>query len=245
MISMKELHLMSYKDAEEYFKVYDLVLLPLGSIEQHGPANPLGTDALIAKALAEEVSRRTGVLTLPLIPYGVSFHHMHFPGTITVSEEALESYVFEVIRSLAKWGVKKVLVINGHGGNLVTLQIISRRALEELGVKVYVYQWWTHSSEALEKLFEADERGHAAAAETSIVMFLNPEAVDRDKLVDQDVREIGHSGKLAHFSYTIERSNSGVLGKQKKASVERGKVLFEMLVEDLKKVVEELIEIRS
>lgn len=238
---MRKHMLMSYKDAEAYFREYDLVLLPVGSIEQHGPANPLGTDSLIAEALAEEVSRRTGVLALPLIPFGVSFHHMHFPGTITVSEEALQSYLLEVIRSLAKWGVRKVLVINGHGGNLPALQIVSRKALEELGVRLYIYQWWTHSSQALERLFDEDERGHAAAAETSLIMHLHPEAVNKNELLDQEVKH-GAISSLTHFSYTIEQSSTGVFGRQKTASADRGGELFEALVEDLKKLVEELIK---
>lgn len=242
---MRELGLMSYRDAEEYFKESDLVLLPIGSIEQHGPANPLGTDTLIAEALAREASRRTGVVTLPVIPIGVSFHHMGFAGTLAVNEHTLEEYLMDILSSLARWGVKKVLIVNGHGGNLTALQIVTRRSLEELGVKVYVYQWWTHSSEALERLFSAGERGHAAAAETSINMYLHPESVQKDYLIDQEIAEAGALSKLVQFEYTAERSSSGVFGRQSTASAERGRILFEMLVEDLSKIVEELKKVRS
>ncbi|RDD53466.1 MAG: creatininase family protein [Candidatus Korarchaeota archaeon NZ13-K] len=241
---MRDLLLMSYEEAEGYFRECDLVLLPLGSVEQHGPANPLGTDTLIADALAGEVSRRTGVLKLPVIPIGVSFHHMHFPGTLTVSERSLEEYLLDVIRSLARWGVKRVLVVNGHGGNLAALQVVSRRSLEELGVRVYVYQWWTSSSGIVEGLFGPEERGHAAAAETSMIMHLHPESVLADRLLDQEVKEDKLS-RLTHFSYTIESSGSGVLGRQRTASAERGRTLFEALVEDLSGIVEELKKVRS
>ncbi|MCD6244058.1 MAG: creatininase family protein, partial [Candidatus Korarchaeota archaeon] len=80
------LHGMTYEEAKKYFSNSDMVLLPVGSVEQHGPANPLGTDMFIAQALAEEAARRSGIITLPVIPIGVSFHHMRYPGTVTVSE---------------------------------------------------------------------------------------------------------------------------------------------------------------
>ncbi len=238
------LHGMTYEEAKDYFSKSDLVLLPVGSVEQHGPANPLGTDMLIAQALAEEAAGRSGMISLPVIPFGVSFHHMKFPGTVTVSERALEEYVLDVLRALTKWGVKKVLIVNGHGGNLPALQIVSRRAREELGVKVYVYQWWTSGSEVLAELFKPDERGHAAAAETSLNMHIHPEFVNRDRVMDEEPRG-SFERKVYLFSYTHEMSDSGVFGKQTTASPERGSVLFDKLVEDLLRVIGEINEERA
>ncbi len=233
------LHGMTYEEADDYFSKSDLVLLPIGSVEQHGPANPLGTDMLIAQSLAEEAAARSGVISLPVIPFGVSFHHMHFPGTVTVSERALEEYVLDVLRSLTKWGVKKVLIVNGHGGNLPALQIVSRRAREELGVRVHIYQWWTSSSKILEEMFKPDERGHAAAAETSLDMHIHPEFVNRERLVDEKPRG-SFERDVFLFTYTHEMSDSGVFGVQTTASPERGAELFTKLVEDLLRVIEEV-----
>ena len=225
------LHAMTYEEAREYFSSNDTVILPIGSVEQHGPANPLGTDTLIAEALAREASRRSGVASLPAIPIGVSFHHMGFHGTITVSERALEEYLFCTLRSLVRWGVKRVVVVNGHGGNLPTLQILARRARDELGVGVFIYQWWTSSTKVVKELFSEEEGGHAAAAETSLNMYLNPEYVRSDRLVDEEPR--GSPESIASFRYTHELSDTGVFGKQTTASPERGRQLFERLVEDL------------
>ncbi len=232
------LHELTYEEAQAYFSEKDIVLLPVGSVEQHGPANPLGTDALIAEALAKEAAKRTGVLSLPLIPFGISFHHMDFPGTTTVDEEALISYVMGVIRSLAKWGVRKVLVVNGHGGNLPSLQIVARKA-STLGVRVYVYQWWTSGSKILADLFEPDERGHAAAAETSLIMYLHPELVNDERVVDERPR-LSHEGEVYSFHFTKESTRSGVYGRQSSASRERGKELFERLIEDLERIIEDI-----
>ena len=87
---------MSWTEAKEYFKKNDIALLPVGSNEQHGPQNPLGTDHLIAKAVAEETAKRTGVLCLQVIPFGVSSHHKQFWGTIFISPKTFKGYVKEV-----------------------------------------------------------------------------------------------------------------------------------------------------
>jgi creatinine amidohydrolase len=241
MLAMKNyLHGLTYEEARNYFSSRNIVILPVGSVEQHGPANPLGTDTLIADALAREASIRTGVVSLPIVPFGVSFHHMDYPGTITVSERALEAYLFDVIASLKRWGVKKVLIINGHGGNLPALQILARRAREELGVKVFIYQWWTSSSRILSELFDERERGHAGAAETSLNMYLHPSLVRSDKVVDEAPRTNESLSGLTTFLYTSEQTKSGVFGVQTSASADRGKELFERLVEDLVRIIEEL-----
>ncbi len=233
------LHQLSYEEARDYFSRRDLVILPVGSVEQHGPANPLGTDMLIAQDLAREVASRSGIISLPVIPFGISFHHMGFPGTITVSEESLASYVLDVLRSLSRWGVKKVLVVNGHGGNLPTLQIVARKAMDELGIRVYIYQWWTSGSKMLAELFSEDERGHASGAETSLNMHLHPELVRTERLVDEEPKG-SFEARVYRFAYTHEMSSSGVFGRQSSATRERGAALFEKLVQDLLDIVTEL-----
>jgi putative transposase len=116
----------SWKSAGRYFAGSDIALLPVGSTEQHGPHNPLGTDHLIAYALALEAGRRTGVVVLPPVPFGVSAHHSSFPGTVWVREEVFKEYVRDVILSLKRHGVRKVVVVNGHGGNLSALLSLAR-----------------------------------------------------------------------------------------------------------------------
>ena len=102
------LHELSWTEAKEYFIKNDIAILPVGSNEQHGPQNPLGTDHLIAKALAEETAKRTGVLCLQVIPFGVSSHHKQFWGTIHVSPKTFKKYVKETCLSLNYYGVKKL-----------------------------------------------------------------------------------------------------------------------------------------
>lgn len=237
------LHELSYEEAKDYFSKRKIVILPVGSVEQHGPANPLGTDTLIANALAREASIRTGVLSLPVVPFGVSFHHMDFPGTISVSEKSLEAYLYDILASLRKWGVKIVLIINGHGGNLPTLQILARRAREELDIRLFIYQWWTSGSKILAELFNEKEKGHAGAAETSLNMYLYPDIIKRDKTLDENPKTSELLDGLVTFLYTAEQTRSGVFGVQTSASPERGKILFEKLVVELVKIIEALEKI--
>jgi creatinine amidohydrolase len=227
---------MSWKEAEEYFSNHDLVILPIGSNEQHGPQNPLGTDFIIAEAIAEELSKRTGFASLRCVPYGVSFHHMHFPGTIAIDEVVFMNYIYEILKSLSKWNVKKVLIINGHGGNLSSLQILARKAREELNLLVFIFQWWTLKS--LENYFRKDELGHAAAVETSFIAYLHPEWVSKKEAVNEVPKE--KVKELTWFTYTKEATESGVFGVSKTFSEERGKKVFEEVLDYLVKLVEKI-----
>src|SRR3989344_3354544 len=105
---------MSWKEVEEYLKTSDIVIIPIGSTEQHGPGLPLGLDSYVAISLAEDVAKQTNTILTPPIWFGDSPHHLAFPGTISIKTETMTEYVKDVIRSLAKHGFKKIVIINGH-----------------------------------------------------------------------------------------------------------------------------------
>jgi creatinine amidohydrolase len=148
---------MSWTEAKKYFAKNDIAIVPVGSNEQHGPQNPLGTDHLIAKALAEETAKRVGVVCLQVVPYGVSSHHKQFWGTISVSPKVFKQYVKEVCLSLNYYGVRKIVIVNGHGGNLSALEELARELREE-GIFVSIFQWWP----AAGKLLRAFHSGRKA-----------------------------------------------------------------------------------
>ena len=104
------LYEMNWPTAKDYFIKNDIAIIPVGSNEQHGPSNPLGTDYLIAKSIAEETATRTGVLCLPVIPFGVSAHHKQFWGTISISPSIFKEYVKAVCLSLMYYGVQKIVI---------------------------------------------------------------------------------------------------------------------------------------
>jgi creatinine amidohydrolase len=227
------LHEMSWAEAEEYFAKNDIAIIPVGSNEQHGPQNPLGTDHLIAKAIAEETAKRTGVLCLQVIPFGVSSHHKQFWGTVFISPKAFRNYVKETCLSLEYYGIKKIVIVNGHGGNRCSLMDMARE-LREKGVFVSVFQWWDAVGKLLPDLFKPEERGHAAAEETSVNLALHPQIVRVDKAVDEEPRK--HAAEVEGITLpldTVDETSSGVFGKSTTASAEEGKKVLEAVISEL------------
>ena len=224
---------MSWIEAKEYFKENEIAILPVGSNEEHGPQNPLGTDHLIAKAIAEETARRTGVLCLQVIPFGVSSHHKQFWGTIYISHKTFKNYVKEVCQALNYYSVRKIVIVNGHGGNLLTLVEMARE-LREQGIFVSIFQWWRATDKLLSSLFKPEERKHAAAEETSVNLALHPHLVDMDKAVDEEPhKHVAQAEGIKLPLNTVDYTSSGVFGKSTTASAEKGEKVFEAVVNEL------------
>ena len=227
------LHEMSWTEAKEYFIKNDIAILPVGSNEQHGPQNPLGTDHLIAKALAEETAKRTGVLCLQVIPFGVSSHHKQFWGTIHVSPKTFKRYLKETCLALDYYGVKKIVIVNGHGGNRCALMEMARE-LREKGIFVSIFQWWEAADKLLPELFKLEEKGHAAAEETSMNLALYPKIVSMKRAVNEEPRKNRAQAEGITLPLdTADYTSSGVFGKSTTASAEKGKKVFEVIVKEL------------
>jgi creatinine amidohydrolase len=227
------LHEMSWTEAKEYFVKNDIVILPVGSNEQHGPQNPLGTDHLIAKAIAEEAAKRAGVVCLQVIPFGVSSHHKQFWGTIFISPRVFKDYVKKVCLSLNYYGVRKIVIVNGHGGNLNSLMEMARE-LREREIFVSVFQWWSAANKLLPDLFKLDEKGHAAAEETSVNLALYSHLVNMAKSVNEEPRKLVVGAEGVRFPLdTVDETSSGVFGKSTTASAEKGEEVFERVVDKL------------
>jgi len=228
---------MSWTEAKEYFTKNDMAILPVGSNEQHGPQNPLGTDHLIAKAIAEETAKRTRVLCLQVVPFGVSSHHRQFWGTIYISPRTFKKYVRDVCLALNYYGVRKIVIVNGHGGNLPALIELARELREE-EVFVSIFQWWEVAGKLLPDLFKPEERGHAGAEETSMNLALHQHIVDMDKAVDEEPRRHFTQTEGITFPFdTVDKTSSGVFGKSTTASAEKGKEIFKVVVNELVKHV--------
>lgn len=236
------LHEMSWTEAKEYFAENDIAILPVGSNEQHGPQNPLGTDHLIAKAIAEETARKAKVLCLQVIPFGVSSHHKQFWGTIFISPITFKEYVKEVCLSLSYYGVRKIVVVNGHGGNRSALAELARE-LREKGIFACIFQWWPEASKLLPDIFKTEERGHAGAEETSLNLALHPKLVDMSKAIDEKPRHVKpeSAGMMLPLD-TLDYTDSGVFCKSKSASAKKGATILGAVVSELVKYVNVLKE---
>lgn len=231
---MPNLYEMTWLGAKEYFKSNDIVLLPVGSTEQHGPHNPLGTDHLIARDLAEKAAERTRVVCLPTVPFGVSSHHRQFWGTVHVRSDVFKAYLREVCLSLKYYGVNKIVIVNGHGGNTRSLVELARE-LREAGMFISIFIWWRAARQRLDDVFSLEERGHAAAEETSVNLALHPRLVNMKRAVDERKRQLFPEASVGviYGSDTIDVTDSGVMGISKTASAEKGKEIVQVAVEEL------------
>ncbi|MCS7115581.1 MAG: creatininase family protein [Nitrososphaerota archaeon] len=239
------LHEMSWVEAKEYFGRSDIAIIPVGSNEQHGPHNPLGTDYLVAKAIAEKAAERTGVVCLQVIPFGVSVHHKQFWGTIDISPKMFKGYLRDVCLSLNYFGVRKIVVVNGHGGNLYALNELALE-LREKGIFVSVFQWWTAARKLLPDIFKPEEREHACAEETSVILALHPTLVDMEKAVDEETRRhVAESKGVSLPLGSADFTSYGVWGKSSTASAEKGRKVFEAVVEELVRHINRVREAKS
>jgi creatinine amidohydrolase len=213
-------------------------LVPVGATEQHGPHLPTGTDTIIATALCEHVSERTGAPVLPAIPVACSYGHgTVLPGTLSLTPELLAA----VARQYAEWaatsGLTKLLFVNSHFGNSAALGIATDHLrLFRPDLQVGVCDWWSSDPVvAGETVLEGDDV-HAHRAETSLMLAIAPTLVHLDRLDSSD--DPDRTGDLV-FRYTAPAlSTNGVTGRPSEATVELGELLLERTVAALADRVE-------
>lgn len=230
-----ELSRMSWKDAREAIKQAKVALLPVGSTEQHGPHLPLGTDWMTAQEIARRASKKGGWLVLPTIPVGVSEHHRQFWGTLWVPPEILRDYVMAVARSLAFHGLRKLVLVNGHGGNTAALEEAARKLRLE-GIYTFVYVWWRAIPEIIAQVVETGG-SHAAEMETAVVLAIAPELVRPENYGEASTQGAPEWGKKVEgievgFD-TVDFSASGATGDPSRATVEKGEKILQAAAEKL------------
>lgn len=238
----------TWVEMEEKLKHIDTAILPCGSIEQHGPHLPLDVDYFDSVYLANKVAEACSSpqpFVLPPIPYGVAYHHEDFKGTVSISNHTLSSLVYDIGLSLAKNGIKKLIILNGHGDNSPTLLYAAQMINRDTGIFVCVESGET-SDVDLYDLIETPNDIHAGEIETSTCLAIRPELVKMDKAVNETMN-FGSS----YLDYTSERgvawyvrtkilSESGVMGNPTLATREKGNKLWEIMIAHLVRFVEEV-----
>lgn len=239
---------LTWPEAQTRLDAIDIALLPVGATEQHGPHLPLDTDAFDALHLAEEVScalEDPKPLVLPLVPYGVSYHHMDFCGTISITNETLTRLVYEIGMSAAHHGVKKLIVINGHGGNTPALKNAAQMINRDSGIFTCVDTGET-SDVDVGSLIETPNDAHAGEIETSTSLALRPCLVQLDKAeafipdFSSKYLDFSSSRSVEWYTSTEKISSSGVLGDPTKATSEKGEKIWRIMTAHLTRFVAEL-----
>ena len=161
-----------------------VLLLPIGSVEQHGPHLPLDTDANSATAVAEQAARRLDAppaLVLPPIWWGLSPYWLPFPGTLSLRPETVLALVADLGASVARHGFRRLVIVNGHGGNAGLIGVAATQ-LAEHGIRAAALAYWDLIGPELGRLAPGDggHIGHAGQTETSIQLFLQPDLVAQE-----------------------------------------------------------------
>ena len=170
---------MTWPEIESRMKETRLVIVPVGSVEQHGHHLGVGADWMQAWEMSRRVGEKTGYPVLPILPYGVSGHHKEFPGVITLSFHTYQKVVEEVLDCLAANGVKRVVFINGHGGNNGAITEAAKVARDKHGILCALTTWWDALGER--KVLGHPAEQHAGYAETSFTIVSRPDAVRMNK----------------------------------------------------------------
>ena len=152
---------MNWMQVEEYLKRDDRAVVPLGSTEQHAYLS-LAVDALIPERLARDVAEPLGVPVFPVMPFGLSPYFAAFPGTVTLRVETYALLIRDVLDSLDRVGFKRILLLNGHGGNAPAGSVALEWMSEHPGSKVKLFNWWI-APRTLAKIREVDPVGSHAS----------------------------------------------------------------------------------
>jgi len=223
-----------------------VLVLPLGAVEQHGNHLPLGTDTLLACAVAQGAAHQArNVAVLPPPWYGFSAHHMGFAGSITLQAETLVAMASDIVASVVAHGFRHILIVNGHGGNGGVIDILA----STLGHKYHgtariaavTYFQLAHQAIADLRLSDPGGMGHAGEFETAMMQHLRPELVRMNEAVKcypdpgspyLDTDLLGTSAVRTYLDFR-DLSPSGTLGDPHLASPELGAKYFEAVVEQL------------
>ncbi len=227
-------------------------ILPCGAVEQHGPHLPLDVDLVCPGGIAHGAGRALSekILVLPPIAYGYTGHVMDFPGTINTHYSTFIEQVLDVVKSLAYHGFKKIILLNGHGSNMPNLDLAARRANVETDAECVVIAWWNLLT--VDKTFLPGWReskfpggcSHACELETSLYLYLDEENVRKDQtrsgtisFNDEDNEynwvDLFGAGPATVISWTSSYSDTGVLGDAEKATVDKGRRVYEEAVKRL------------
>lgn len=204
----------SWEQIAEYLAHDNRVILPIGATEQHGRHLGVGADFLIAQAIAEQIGAQTRVLVAPTLAYGMSHQHMEFSGTLSLSPTTLSAVLQDLLHSLYRHGFRRVLVVNGHGGNQPSVQsaaAIVQTQFPDLRVKTF--QWWLEPDivKIVDDALGKQQGTHASNHETAFMHAVAPDGVHPTRLAPRDAPVVP-SRELDSPTRFREKYPDGVMG---------------------------------
>ena len=175
----------TWKQAQEYFAQRDLVILPVGSLENHGSHLCLGTDAKVPQYLADQLETRLQAAFAPVMPFGCADHHTDFPGTVSIGTDGLYLVMSRVVQCLYQAGGRHFVFLNGHGGNDPALSQVGLE-MSQKGALCCILDWWVLAG----KLNEQWAGGHGAGEETAAMLAIDPSCVHMEYFQDPHPQDL-------------------------------------------------------
>lgn len=254
---------MKWPEIENYIKKDDIVLLPVGSTEQHGPHLPIMTDSAQPIRVAEAISERNGVLIAPPLWYGWSPTHLSFPGSISLRPDTLANVVQDVILSLIYTGFGRIIVIAGHTTmNFIPINPVLYKIKNLTGAFLALIDVGLIAMKEVSQICGREpDAGHAGDWETSLMLYLHEELVDMDKavkniskddwdpfpaLVAGDLRIPGNTYQSFSTPEEFRETNpAGSTGNPLLASKEKGRQIFEATVRNTEAILKKAREFKG
>jgi len=227
---------------------YEVAVLPVGAVEAHNRHLPEGQDFLHSSYVARRCSEMAwekcrGVICLPALPYGVDCNQMAFPLAIHVSQGTLDAMVRDIIVSLRQHGLRKIVIINGHGGN--DFRPLARQIQCDMDVFVFLCDWWTVGQDRYHDIF-ANPDDHAGEMETSVALSLYPNLVEAETAGDGKTRpfrfEALQKGWINTSRDFARLNNHCAAGDPSEASAEKGRQYLDLVCERISRFLVELAE---
>ncbi len=210
-------------------KKIDTVIIPIGSLEAHGHHLPLGTDIFSPRLFCEIIDEKIGdtLWIAPEIPYGNSYDLSIYPGTVTMPSNVMAEYIFHVGKSFYNNGIKNIIFLNGHGGNITALNLAAEK-LVEIGAVVATLNWWMDFSKEILTITQG--QGHGGEDETSAILWYDETLVQMEKATKNNKHQL-YPVRFQDRGKTI--FENAITGDSTLASKEKGEKIFEVVSEKI------------
>jgi creatinine amidohydrolase len=216
----------------------DSVILPIGTMEAHGRHLPLATDILIPVDIAEKLADAVNSLIAPPVNYGITRSLLAYTGSLTVPSQAFKEYVKGILLSFAEHGFRKVIVINGHGGQMNELKEVAMEAWSEKKLKTIVFHWWI-AVEQFTKDFFKQQGGHGAIDETAMIMAID-ESLVKKELYSEESAALSSPGVDVypfHAPIVLYKKGEGLPVFDMRKATEYSKGVIENTIEMVKDIL--------
>ncbi len=242
-----QLNLSTWCEVKDYLKTQKDIIIPIGSMEQHGPMGFIGTDSICPEIVASGISKTQNVLIAPTIPVGMSQHHLAFPGSLTLRPTTMIAVIKDIILSLTGHGFTHLFFLNGHGGNVASIktafsEIYAEHSLSNKPSSVHLdlYNWYDGKRvEEIENKYFKDVNGsHATPSEISLSFYAHPDAVKKAELSPR----VAPTNQFRDcFDFQNNFPDGRIGSDSSLASIAVGKELFEAAVQDALEIYKQFI----